>query len=257
MDYLIGTCGYAYPQWKGVFYPQGTKEEDFLTFYASRFPAVEVDSTFYRMPTAKQLSGMLAHGGGNLRFSIKAPRTLTHEIGVWKQDATLFKDALEPMMADGSLTALLFQFPQSFRYEPDNRVYLAGLLAEFSGYPSVVEFRSDAWMQNRVYDGLEARGAGICVCDLPSLRGLPKLVPVATGGRGYIRFHGRNAGSWYGDSAVARYDYLYSETELASFVPAIRAIKGKTKTIHLFFNNHPAGNATVNAKTMMEILGEQ
>ena len=49
MDYLIGTCGYAYPQWKGVFYPQGTKEEDFLTFYASRFPAVEVDSTFYRM----------------------------------------------------------------------------------------------------------------------------------------------------------------------------------------------------------------
>ena len=93
-------------------------------------------------------------------------------------------------MADGSLTALLFQFPQSFRYEPDNRVYLAGLLAEFSGYPSVVEFRSDAWMQNRVYDGLEARGAGICVCDLPSLRGLPKLVPVATGGRGYIRFHG-------------------------------------------------------------------
>lgn len=255
MGYLVGTCGYAYSQCRGVFYPERLKSEDFLAYYATKFPTVEVDSTFYRMPTSSFCASLRDKSGGSLLFSLKAPQTFTHQVGDWKGDAALFRSAVEPLAQSGQLSALLFQFPQRFHYTPDNRVYLANLLSQFPGFPAVVEFRDVAWMRPRVYDGLNQRDVGLCVSDLPPLDGLPQLVPVATGGVGYVRFHGRNASTWYAGSGSERYDYLYSDTELSAMLPPIQEIGGKVKKVHLFFNNHPQGKATINAETMMRLLG--
>jgi len=262
---LCGTSGYDYPEWRGVFYPEDLPRGEFLAYYASRFPALEINSTFYRMPSETNMRSMLNRSGGRLFFSVKAPQLFTHGTGAgWQTAAAEFRAAILPLANSGMLSAVLFQFPQSFHYEPDNRIYLNNLLAAFSGCPSVVEFRHAAWFTERVYEGLDRRGTGIVVCDMPRLSALPPPVPVVTGGRAYIRFHGRNSGSWYAqteqgdgkaenDNGKKRYAYTYTEKELAAEVPLIVKLTAKGKMTHVFFNNHPDGAAAINAGRMREL----
>ena len=87
---LIGTSGYDYPEWKGVFYPEDLKRKDFLSYYASQFNALELNNTFYNMPTAERLLSFYERSGGLLQFSIKANRLLTHEPGRNWQTAAAF-----------------------------------------------------------------------------------------------------------------------------------------------------------------------
>ena len=80
-DLLIGTSGYDYPEWKGAFYPENLKRKDFLSYYATQFNALELNNTFYNMPTAERLMSFYERSEGKLNFSVKANRLLTHEIG--------------------------------------------------------------------------------------------------------------------------------------------------------------------------------
>lgn len=97
-DLLIGTSGYDYPEWKGVFYPEDLKRKDFLIFYATQFNALELNNTFYNMPTAERLLSFYERSEGRLNFSVKANRLLTHEIGAdWQVAAGDFKEALKPL----------------------------------------------------------------------------------------------------------------------------------------------------------------
>lgn len=257
---MCGTCGYDYPEWRNVFYPQGLPREEFLTYYAARFGALEVNYTYYRMPTEYQLRDMLKCSNGKILFSIKAPQLLTHTVSAaWTKDAECFRNALLPLKNAGVLSAVLFQFPQSFHYIPDNRIYLGKLLEAFPDLPSVVEFRHTDWYTDRVYEGLNRRKTGICICDMPQLKFLPKIIPVVTGNTGYIRFHGRNAQNWYGSSGVNgsdRYRYLYTEKELSDSVQTVRTIAAQSKIVHVFFNNHPEGGAAVNAVMMQDLLND-
>lgn len=255
---VFGTSGYDYPEWRGIFYPENMDRKDFLPFYATKFSALEINFTYYKMPDEYQLRNMYQRSGGKLLFSVKATSTLTHTITQnWKDDALRFKAALLPLLNGGVLSAILFQFPQSFHYTNDNRLYLAKLLNEFNDYPSVVEFRQNEWCKESVYEGLDKMKAGFCVCDMPHLKALPAFIPIATGGIGYVRFHGRNTNNWYlNDSAngSARYSYLYSDKELQESVPLVKVISAKSKITHVFFNNHPDGGAAVNAKMMMNLF---
>ena len=117
MTNLIGTSGYDYPEWRGVFYPEDLKRKDFLPYYSTVFNALEVNSTFYNMPTAERLISFYERSEGRLNFSIKAIRLLTHEIDSnWQTAAEDLKSALNPLYEKDRLSALLFQFPQSFHY---------------------------------------------------------------------------------------------------------------------------------------------
>lgn len=249
----VGTCGYAYKEWKDAFYPPNLRQEEYLSYYATVFPAVEIDSTFYRMPTPFLLSRFVQRAP-TLRFAIKAPRTLTHQVEDFDGDSLAFSQALDVMASLGNLGAILFQFPQSFHYTKENRVYLERLLRNFEPFPRVVEFRHKEWGRESVWKGLDERRCGFCVVDEPSLSALPYMMPIATGDIGYIRFHGRNASSWY-LGGNERYSYLYDDDELKKTVPILREIESKCKETMVFFNNHPAGGATINARTMMSILG--
>ena len=266
---LIGTSGYDYPEWKGVFYPENLKRKDFLAYYATQFNALELNNTFYSMPTAERLLSFYERSGGLLQFSIKANRLLTHEIDRnWQAAASDFIKAVGPLAEKGCLCALLFQFPQSFHYTDQNRIYLAKIIAEFQGFPVVIEFRHVEWIKESVLRGLDQRKSSLCFCDMPQLKALPDGKTIQApfiGPIAYIRLHGRNADSWYSKAASAsvessanpasaRYSYDYSDSELAEFVPIIQSavITGRKPVV--FFNNHPNGSGAKNAGKLRELL---
>ena len=283
-DLLIGTSGYDYPEWKGVFYPEDLKRKDFLSYYATQFNALELNNTFYNMPTAERLLSFYERSEGRLNFSVKANRLLTHEIGAaWQVAAEDFKDALMPLNEKERLSAVLFQLPESFHYTKDNRIYLAKLIQEFEGFPVMVEFRHKEWIRDSVFEGLEKRKAGIVFCDMPmcrkaqisiisnyangAVRRMPQLknLPDGTvmgtpfiGENAYIRLHGRNEGAWYavGESqnGSARYCYDYSENELSQFVPIIKQAKREGKKVQVYFNNHPNGSGAKNAISLKKMI---
>ena len=166
------------------------------------------------------------------------------------------------MTNKGLLLSVLLQFPQSFHYEPANRKYLANLFDEFGDTPLVVEFRHIDWFNQRVYDELQRRNAGICLCDMPEISQLPSFVRLDTpnlviGNSGYLRFHGRNTDQWYeSQNSRDRYDYLYNDDELKPYVPVMRDMSGKAKLVQVYFNNHAKGAAAINARKL-KILSDK
>ena len=267
-EILIGTSGYDYPEWKDVFYPPELKRADFLSYYATQFNALELNNTFYNMPDASRLLSFYERSEGRLQFSIKANRLLTHEVTQqWPAAAEDFKIALRPVLEKGVLSAVLFQFPQSFHYINDNRIYLAKLIAAFEGFPVVIEFRHKEWIRESVFEGLVQRKASVAFCDMPALKYLPDSV-VSTGSttvrspfigqNAYIRLHGRNADAWYSDSpqanGSARYDYDYSEEELRKFVPIIHVASEEGRKVQVYFNNHPKGSGAKNAGQLKKMI---
>ena len=277
MEALIGTSGYDYPEWKGIFYPKDLKRKDFLSYYASQFNALEINNTFYNMPTADRLLSFWERSEGRLQFSVKANRMLTHEVGAaWELDAALFLHAVSSLAEKSSLCAVLFQFPQSFHYTPENRLYLARLLDIFENFPIVIEFRHVEWIRESVLAGLESRHASLCYCDMPELKYLPNnatsAVPVLRqaqqpqgegqplSSRFYLRLHGRNADAWYASpgpenpNGSSRYTYDYSDAELKEFVPVIQNVILTGRQPIVFFNNHPNGSGAKNAVKFKDLL---
>jgi uncharacterized protein YecE (DUF72 family) len=255
---LIGTSGYDYQEWRDVFYPAGVRKDDFLAFYADQFNALELNFSFYSMPKAANLAKMAEKTSGKVKFSIKGNQEFTHhiEVGHWRGVVKEFRESLYPFLKEEVLLSVLLQFPQSFHYDRDRRLYLADLIREFGDVPLVAEFRHESWQRQAVYDGLSERGVGLCLCDMPDIRALPKFAPVVTGNVAYLRFHGKNKDSWYGTNARDRYSYLYSDEELAAYAPVLREISSKAAVTQVYFNNHARGAATRNAKKMAALLSE-
>jgi len=255
-EILIGTSGYDYNEWVGPVYPEGTPKKAFLSVYGGLFPTVELNYTYYAMPKAENLAKMLQDGGPSLTFAIKAHQTLTHKIdaGKWQDEAKTFLTALEPMLEAKRLEAVLFQFPYSFHYTPDNRRYLDKLLAYFKGVPVAVEFRKSDWYTGKVIEGMKSRNVPLVSLDMPDLPKLPPLMDVVTSSIAYIRLHGRNKEAWWGEDDHARYDYSYSDSEVEAWAGRIERITEQAQRILVYFNNHVFGKAVRNAKTLIKIL---
>lgn len=259
---LIGTSGYDHVELKGSFYPMDLRRKDFLTYYSTKFNALELNTTFYGMPTVEKINSFLERTEDRIHYSIKVNRLLTHDITRnWKNDAQDFKTALSPMLKKNLLSSVLFQFPESFHYTNDNRFYLSDLLNEFFDFPTVVEFRHRSWIKESVFEGLEKRNSGIVFCDMPQLKNLPNGFSCGTpfiGKNAYIRMHGRNENGWYVNSLnqqeTTRYDYEYSIDELKSFIPVIEQSLKEGRTVQMYFNNHPKGTGTKNALEMQELI---
>lgn len=247
----LGTSGYSYADWKGLFYPDRCSNTNMLPFYAGRFDTVELNFSYYRMPEADQLSRLASRArevNPAFQFSIKAHKTLTHEIGAgWQRDADAFRDAIAGLASSDSLAAVLLQFPHSFHYTTQNRRHLAALLESLQGHACACEFRSREWLGQRVYQGLRDRGAALVAVDEPELEGLLPPVAIPTADFGYVRFHGRNKENWWRGTNASRYDYLYSKEELQEWVPRIQELGGAEKTIYVYFNNHWRAQAVENA----------
>lgn len=251
---LIGTSGYDYDDWRGFFYPEDLPKNQFLSYYASHFNALELNFSFYRMPTAKQLETMLQRTEGKVEFSIKAHRSMTHDRIAGNHDITQFKEALTPLLEANKLGAVLLQFPHSFNQTEENRKYLKQL-ADQIGPPVVVEFRRVEWSATPIRKWINSIKAGYCCVDEPHLDGLMPRQAVATATPAYVRFHGRNASKWYTHNhAYERYDYLYNIRELQEWAPLIDQLDKQTQKTMVFFNNHFQAKAVDGAKKLADLL---
>lgn len=255
-ELYIGTSGYDYKDWKGVFYPDKLPQKKFLEYYATQFNSLELNGTYYKMPTPSQMQNMINRTDGKIKFTVKAFQDLTHSLDKRKyQKLTAeFKKALEPLQKENLLLCSLLQFPQSFHYEKEERIYLDNLIREFPDIPLVVELRNTKWQNYQTYQALRQRKVGWCITDNPQLKDLPKLDFITTNDIAYIRFHGRNAQNWYTGDNVTRYDYMYTDSELQTFINPILELLKNTKIVQLFFNNHAKSQAVVNAKKLELLL---
>jgi len=255
----VGTAGYSYADWVGTFYPEGTKPSDFLSFYATKFNGVEVDFTYYRQPSARTMEAMARKVPEDFRFTVKAHKTITHEIPKSLEDQSkeiaAFTSGIKPMVDEGKIGCVLFQFPWGFRYSEENLGYLISLGERLPLAPAVVEFRNLQWAREDVYEALRRSGTGFCSVDEPALKGLFPKVSMVTSPIGYLRFHGRNAAKWWSHKeAWERYDYLYNDDEMKSWIPKIQAMDSEADDMYVLFNNCHRGQAAVNALRMQQLL---
>lgn len=255
----VGTCGFSYKDWIGPVYPPRIKSTGMLPFYARRFAAVEIDSSAYGVPTDRTIASMVRRTPQRFRFTFKAPQTVTHPpdphtLAV-HDDARLLAEAIEPAVSAAKLGCVLLQFPNGFKPEGNRREYLARAVTAFDGFPVVVEFRNDRWQTPETMQLLRELRAGYCNVDMPRLEGLLHPSSEATSEVGYVRFHGRSAKTWWRGTNVSRYDYLYSDDELAPWADRIADVEAQTRDTYVMFNNHANGKAAKNAE-MMELLLE-
>lgn len=256
-ELLTGTCGYSYDDWKGPFYPDTISKNEYLHYYSMFFRFVELDFSYYAMPTARGLASIAERTPSDFRVALKAHKSLTHErLGDEELPSAIraFSDALAPLESSGKLAAVLLQFPYSFHRTEENRLRLAKLCDELARLPLAVEFRNADWGAPKIAAELERRNIAPVLVDLPELPGLP---PAAEPGRStlaYVRFHGRNAETWWNGDSASRYDYRYSEGELRLWVPKLRDAMAKSDRVIAAFNNHRRGQAVENAKMLADLF---
>lgn len=257
----IGPAGWSYPDWDGIVYPS-KKERSFdpLEFIASYFDLVEVNSTFYRVPsrgTCRRWVERTAQRTGFL-FTAKAPQDMTHRtIPATEREVAAFKAAIEPMMESRRLGAVLIQFPWSFRPSSEATAYVRSLCEWFSPFPTAVEVRHGAWAAPRHLRFFSDTGITLCGIDQPVIGNsfTPHTYSPANG-RAYFRLHGRNREKWFSSEATRddRYDYLYSADELSFWRDKIHHAAERAQKIFVVLNNHFRGQAVVNGLELKAML---
>jgi len=253
----IGTSGYSYADWRGVFYPPELDKKSFLSFYAERFSFVELNFSYYRQPNSNMISKIIEKTPEGFLFSIKGHRSITHDRNrEWKKEVDEFAAGIRPLREEGRLAGVLLQFPYSFHRDKENRLYLGEVCSYLADFPLFLEFRNSEWQLPEVYEELTRRNIGIVNTDSPELHKLPEPSSLATSERGYVRFHGRNRENWWRGDNVSRYDYLYDERELREWVERIEEVLAKVKVLFLAFNNHHKGQAVTNAFQLASLLGD-
>ena len=191
--YWIGTSGYAYKQWKGRFYPEALPDAEMLRYYASRFAAVEINYTFYRFASVRQLQSWAKEAPDQFTFTLKAPRRITHELRL-RDAADMAADFCETARAlKHKLGALLFQLPPFLKRDTPR---LEDFLHQLPpGFRVAFEFRNATWFADEVYDTLRRFGVALCVVESPD-----RVVPLeATADFGYFRLRQPD----YSDAALA------------------------------------------------------
>ena len=273
MPVRIGTSGWNYPggkgSWNGIFYPLPNDRErgfDELRFYAERFNTVEVNSTFYGQPRANAALGWAKRTPPDFEFAVKLYQKFTHpgmtidRTPVSQADVDAFKGGIDPLAAAGKLGPLLVQFPFSFQRTAEAVDYLRWLLNAFCEYTLAVELRHRTWSdaQNDTNALLTEYGAAFVLIDEPKFESsIRQDLSPGDGGLFYVRFHGRNAREWW-DHAESedRYNYFYSEEELAPIAEQARRARDLKKKVYLLMNNHFSAQSVANATTLKKMLDE-
>jgi uncharacterized protein YecE (DUF72 family) len=255
-EILVGTSGYSFKDWVGPFYPRGMKPTEYLGFYAERFPAVEVNTTYYGIPKPSVLQQMERRTPPGYHFVVKLNQAMTHERK--REDALYgeFLAAIQPLKDAGKYDGLLAQVPWGFRRDQGALQLLKVLREQLPGEPLFVEFRHTSWMTPVLEAELKALDLGYCSVDEPQLPGLLPPVALRTGPDAYVRFHGRNGATWWG-GAGDRYDYDYKEDELREWLKKVTEMADQARRTYLFFNNCHAGQAARNATLMQELVRQQ
>jgi uncharacterized protein YecE (DUF72 family) len=266
---LVGLAGWSYPDWKGLVYPRESSF-DKLMYLTQFFDTLEVNTSFYAIPTPKTVKKWLQSVASKpgFQFTMKLYKQFTHGDQIHEdrpriqpETVALFKDALRPMLEQERLGALLLQFPYRFHNEPSNREYLVELLETFQEAPLVVEVRHKSFAKPSFYRLLEKRQVAFANIDQPAVSdSLPPTRIFTSSEVAYLRFHGRNAATWFAAEAGrdARYDYNYSQEELESYLGMIQEFRHRRGTLYVIFNNHYRAAEVKNALEFLhQITGQR
>jgi uncharacterized protein YecE (DUF72 family) len=249
----LGTSGFSYDDWIGPVYPEDLPRWGWLGYYAKQFDTVELNVTYYRIPELKIVSGWINKTPEDFLFTVKAHRSITHERKA--PDFAAFRAAVEPLLEEGRLAAILAQFPHSFHPTNENTEYLQVLREGLRDLPVVIEFRGSKWVSEATFSLLEGLQFGFCCVDEPELPGLMPPTVRSTSDIAYVRFHGRNADKWWQhDHAWERYDYSYEEEELKEWKPRIEALHAESPLTLVYANNHYRGQSVETLRKLEKIL---
>jgi uncharacterized protein YecE (DUF72 family) len=210
MRVLVGTSGYSYKEWKGRFYPEKMKEADMLRYYAERFPTVEVNNTFYRMPSADLLQRWGEQTGDGFTFVLKAPQRITHQkrLGDVASDVGFFLETAATL--GPKLGPLLFQLPPFMKKDLGR---LQSLLDLLPAHPrAAFEFRHASWLDDEVRQALRGRNAALCLADTDEE---PLGDLAATADWGYLRLRRT---TYSDDDAAAWAERIVSQPWSEAFV---------------------------------------
>lgn len=298
----VGTCSWADESLSKYWYPPGTKPAERLPYYAEHFDTVEVDSTYYSLPVAEMVSRWVERTPDDFVIHVKAFGVMTrHPVKVeqlppdLRDEAPLddrgrvdrppgefraeifrrFHDALEPLRASGKLGGILFQLPPYVVARESAFEYLEWSKEQLAGDEMMVEFRHASWLddQNRdeTLNFLHGLGATHVIVDAPRIEGARNVVPTVlalTSPTLYVRFHGRNAGTWNkrGGGAQERFDHLYSNDELREWAGPLRELATHANSAYALMNTNkwnegPEGRmipqGAANAQALRAILEEE
>ena len=184
MRLLAGTSGYAFKEWKGSFYPEGVKDDGMLGYYATRFPTVEINNTFYRMPRENVLLDWASQVPDTFTFAIKASQRITHHARLKPESKELVGYLLQnTSLLGGKLGPVLFQLPPNMKKDLDRLQTFLDILPH--GRKFAFEFRHSSWFEEDVVDALRAKDAAITIIDQDDFA----TPPIASASWGYVRLH--------------------------------------------------------------------
>lgn len=277
MSVRVGTSGWSYPDWNRVVYPSHVGAAERLTHYAhALFRTVEVNTTYYGMPSRRTLAAWLHETDdvAGFEFTLKATRELTHRALVdgtprdCEQMARTWTDAAaRPFEEAGRMGAILLQLSPAVVRSAEALARLDATVAALAPREVAVEFRNRSWLDDNGdlgADGvalLDRHGAAAVIVDGPSF-------PAVIQGRAphaYLRFHGRNKDVWHktgrnkpennpADPRLDRYDYLYGEDKLRPWARTVAKLADEKRTVRVYFNNHAHGQAALDGATFERML---
>ena len=297
-DILIGTASWTDPDLikSRLFYPPAVKTpEQYLRYYASQFPVVEVESSYYAMPSARNSMLWVERTPSHFIFNVKAyrlltqhqtpfqalPRNIREALGsadkhtfyyydfpselrneIWRQ----FIEAILPLHRAGKLGALHFQFPHWFHTSQKSFDYLAEVRDRLANFKVALEFRHVSWFSGAACENtltFERKNGFInVIVDEPQgdSKSIPDIWEVTSPQLAIFRLHGRNTSTWSktGTKTLSdRFNYDYSAAELTSFIAPVRKIAEQTKFLHVIFNNNYKDQAIRGVRSLIKLLAEK
>ncbi|MGI4876798.1 MAG: DUF72 domain-containing protein [Janthinobacterium lividum] len=236
----IGCSGWVYAHWRGRFYPQKLAAKNWFGFYAEHFDTVEINNSFYRLPTAETFDAWRLQAPASFSYAVKANRYLTQ--------AKKLKDCQEPLermmipvrRLQPALGAILYQLPPRLRLNLERLERFLELVPK--DVLNVFEFRDKSWFVDDVFAMLERHDASFCAHDMLALE-TPRI---ATGRAAYVRFHG-GEGKYWG---------RYSDARLLGWADWMLDQARRSRTVWAYFNNDIDGHAIQDALTLKAMIAQ-
>jgi len=238
LHYYIGTSGWHYDHWRSRFYPEKLAKPKWLEFYATNFATVELNNSFYQLPSEAAFATWRDSSPATFTFAVKVSRFITHIKRLRDTEEAVDKFITRAQILGEKLGPLLYQLPPNMHRDDERLESFLSILPQ--GIKHVFEFRHQSWLEETVFKTLHKYNIGLCVFDMPSL----SCPLVTTADFAYIRFHGSTGLYWS----------CYSDEELADWAKRLADLAVNLKAVYIYFNNDAEAFAVRNAMTLRGYL---
>jgi uncharacterized protein YecE (DUF72 family) len=235
----IGTSGWHYKHWLGVFYPERTRPSQMFELYARHFDTVEINNSFYRLPSATTFDKWRESSPPKFCYAVKGSRFITHMKKLKDPETSSAKFFLVADRLGNKLGPILFQLPPRWKVNIERLEEFLRVLPR--GHQYAIEFRDESWLVPEVYELLGKYNAAFCIHDFADMKVAREITADFT----YLRFHGPTSAKYWGS---------YGDDHLRKWADWIKDRRRKLKSIYAYFNNDPEGAAVRNALRLKEFV---